>query len=578
MTKEHLISLITTAIMQAQQAGDLAPITSIPTIVIDAPKNREHGDYASNIALILAKPLKLPPRVLADVIVKHIKAADAQSSSPGIQGIEIAGPGFINFKLDAGWLPRVLLDIEGQAERFGFSDSGQGKKVLVEYVSANPNGPITVAHGRGGAIGDAVASLLSAVGFDVTREFYVNDALNSTQMNNFARSVFYRYQQLFDEQLAKDDPYGDAEWLYGGDYIRDIAIEFRDRYGDEYAGIDLQNDEAIALLREHVMNGTIDQQKVDLAAFGVFFDSWVFESQLYDSGLVKDVIGDLVDRGRTFEHEGALWFRSTEFGDDKDRVIQRSNGTYTYIAGDMAYHREKIHRGFDLLVDIWGADHGGYVARTKASLEALGFDKDRLKILLFQLVRILKDGEMVRSSKRRGNILELKADLIDEIGKDAARFFFLMRSSDVPLDIDVDLAKEQSAKNPVFYVQYAHARTCSVFEKASQTGIALPLAGDADLSLLTQQTEIEIVKKLRDFPDEVAYAARLYEPHHITHYLRELAALFHTFYDAGNNESNLRVLCDDDKLRDARLVLTSAVRTVIRNALGILGLSAPVKM
>ncbi|MDR3710274.1 MAG: arginine--tRNA ligase [Capsulimonadaceae bacterium] len=576
MTKEQLINLIALAIGRAQEAGEIGQVESLPPLVIDVPKNRAHGDYASNIALILAKPLKMPPRSLAEIVVKHIQALDAASSEPSIDAIEIAGPGFINFKLQGGWLPQVIEDIVAKGEQYGRSNAGEGRKVLVEYVSANPNGPITVAHGRGGAIGDAVASLQAHAGYDVTREFYVNDALNSTQMNNFARSVFYRYQQLFDEQLAKDDPYGDADWLYGGDYIRDIAIEFRERYGAEYEGVDLHNDEAIAKLREHVMNGTIDQQKEDLAAFGIVFDSWVFESQLYESGKVREAISELVERGETYEHEGALWFRSTKYGDDKDRVLRRSNGSYTYIAGDIAYHREKFHRGFDLLVDVWGADHGGYVARTKAALSAFGTDAGRLKVLLFQLVRILKDGEMVRSSKRRGNILELKADLIDEIGKDAARFFFLMRSSDVPLDIDLDLAKEQSAKNPVFYVQYAHARTCSVFEKASQLGIAVPAA--ADLSLLTQQTEADLVKKLRDLPDEIAYAARQYEPHHITHYLRELAALFHTFYDAGNNDTALRVLCEDAAVRDARLVLVSAVRTVLRNALGVLGLSAPEKM
>jgi arginyl-tRNA synthetase len=553
-------------------------LEATPTLVIDAPKNREHGDYASNIALILAKPLKMPPRSVAEIIVKHILAADAESDAPGIDAIDIAGPGFINFRLQTGWLPKVIADIEAQGENFGKTNAGNGKKVLVEYVSANPNGPITVAHGRGGAVGDAVASMLAATGYDVTREFYVNDALNSTQMNNFARSVFYRYQQLYDEQMAKDDPYGDAEWLYGGDYIRDIAIDFKSRYGDAYAGIDLHNDEAIAKLREHVMNGTIAQQKADLAAFGIVFDSWVFESQLYESGLVASTIDELVASGKTYEREGALWFRSTDYGDDKDRVMRRSNGSYTYVAGDVAYHREKYRRGHELLVDVWGADHGGYVARTKALLEALGFAPDRIKVLLFQLVRILKDGEMVRSSKRRGNILELKADLIDEIGKDAARFFFLMRSSDVPIDIDIDLAKEQSSKNPVFYVQYAHARTCSVFEKAADLGVAIPTSATADLSLLSQQAEIDVVKKIRDFPDEVAYAARQYEPHHLTHYVRELAALFHTMYDGGNNDPALRVLCDDAAVRDARLVLVSAVRTVLRNALGILGLSAPEKM
>jgi arginyl-tRNA synthetase len=550
----------------------------IPSIGIDVPKSREHGDYASNIALVLARPLKKSPRDLAATIIKHIEAADRESDEPSIKSIEIAGPGFINFKLASGWLPQVIEDILSAGENFGRSDIGAGQKVLVEYVSANPNGPITVAHGRGGAIGDAVASLLDAVGYNVTREFYVNDALNSTQMNNFARSVFYRYQQLFDEKLAKDDPYGDAEWLYGGEYIRDMAVGFKAKFGDQYAGIDLYNDEAIATLRQHVMAEAIAQQQVDLAAFGVKFDSWSYESQLYENKKVEEALADLQSKGKLYEKDGALWFKSTDYGDDKDRVMRRANGAFTYIAGDAAYHREKFERGFDRLIDVWGADHGGYVARTKATLSALGYSAEKIDVLLFQLVRILKDGEMVRSSKRRGNILELKADLIDEIGKDAARFYFLMRSSDVPLDIDVDLAKEQSAKNPVFYVQYAHARTCSVFEKAAELGIEIPKFADVDLSLLTEQTEIDLVKKIRDFPDEVAYAARQYAPHHITHYLRDVASVFHTFYDAGNNNVSLRVLCEDASLRNARLVLVLAVRVVLRNALGLLGLSAPEKM
>lgn len=581
MTKDQLTELIEGALDKARISGDLPGLESPPPVVLEVPKSREHGDYACTVALALAKPLKMSPRAVADILVARIweAARPEEGGQSMIDAIEIAGPGFINIKLHAEWMRAALAAIESAGADYGKSEIGEGKSVLVEFVSANPNGPITVAHGRGGAIGDGVASLLDAAGYRVEREFYINDALNSAQMINFGRSVFYRYRQLFDAQLAKNDPDSEADWLYKGLYLHDLARVFRDEFGDRYKDRSWDDPEVQDVLRVHVMEETIRQQEIELAAFGIHFDRWVRESSLYESGAVEKAINFLVENGNVVERDGALWLQSTRYGDDKDRVVRRGDGSYTYIAGDIAYHRQKFERGYDLAIDVWGADHGGYVARTKAAVEALGFDPARLDVILFQLVRIIKNGEMVRSSKRAGNILELKADLIDEIGKDAARFYFLMRSGDVSLDIDIDLAREQSSKNPVYYVQYAHARVSTVFEKAKTLGIAGPPAVDTvDVDLLTQESEVDLVKKLRDYPDLIAHAARNYAPHHVTHYLRELASLFHTFYDGGNNDAALRVLCENADVRAARLALVHCVRIVLQNALRLLGLSAPEKM
>ena len=455
----------------------------------------------------------------------------------------------------------------------GKSSADKPLNIQVEFVSANPNGPITVAHGRGGAIGDVLASLLTAVGHTVEREFYVNDALNSTQMNNFGKSVHFRYMQLLGHNMGSED----LDWLYSGDYVVDIARSAIERIGREYETLDITDQATVVKFREIAQVGMKQQQVSDLAAFGVVFDSWFNEHDLHDSGAVQKELDFLTEQGYTYKLDGALWLKSTKFGDDKDRVLVRADGSPTYIAGDVAYHKMKLER-FDRAIDVWGADHGGYVARTKAAVAACGFDPDRVYMLLFQLVRIMKNGELVRSSKRRGNVLELRADLVDEIGKDAARFFFLSRSSDTSLDIDMDLAREQSSKNPVYYVQYAHARCCTVLEKAAAADIAAPDSFGTDLTVLTTDYEIDLIKKLGTFPDEVVYAAATYAPHRLAHYVRELAGTFHSFYDAGNTEPSLRVLCEDPSLRDARLVLIGSVKQVLLNALTLLGISAPVRM
>jgi arginyl-tRNA synthetase len=567
MVKEQLSNYIIAALNAAKDSGDLVGLGDVPIPQLEAPKSRDHGDYATNIAMLLAKPLKVSPRVVAEAIVKHLPAQEL------IENAEIAGPGFINFRLNPNWLESLLRRIVKEGDRFGTSATETPLKIQVEFVSANPNGPITVAHGRGGAIGDVLASLFTALGHSVEREFYVNDALNSTQMNNFGKSVHFRYMQLLGHDMGSED----VDWLYRGDYVADIAQAAIDKIGRSYEDLDIADPSVVQKFRDLAQEGMQQEQISDLAAFGVNFDHWFNEQQLHDSGDVTRDIAVLTDRGFTYTRDGALWLKSSEFGDDKDRVLLRADGSPTYIAGDVAYHKAKLER-FDRAIDVWGADHGGYVARTKAAVAACGFDADRVYILLFQLVRIMKNGELVRSSKRRGNVLELRADLIDEIGKDAARFFFLSRSSDTSLDIDMDLAREQSSKNPVYYVQYAHARCCTVLEKAAAANIAIPHAETTDLTALVTEYETDLIKKLGTLPEEVNYAAATYAPHRLTHYAREVGGLFHSFYDAGNNEPSLRVLCDVPASRDARLVLIVAVRQVLKNVLGLLGVSAPVRM
>ncbi len=578
MIKQKLTQLIEQSLERAQAADALPRSDELAASgalqpELDVPKQKTHGDFATNIALTLAKPLKLAPRQIAQALVDNL-----QIEGTDVERVEIAGPGFINFHLRPSWLHEIVRSIVHEQDRYGHSKAHDGKSVQIEFVSANPNGPITVAHGRGGAIGDALGSLLAATGWRVEREFYINDALNSTQMNNFGRSVHMRYMQQLGQDMGPDGVDDGPEWLYRGDYVIEIAKNIIERDGARYAVTDIDDPATVQLFRDLAQEGMQDEQAADLQSFGIVFDTWFSENTLHESGKVREAIAQLTANGHTYEQDGALWLRSTAFGDDKDRVLLRAGGAPTYIAADVAYHIDKFERGFDRLINIWGADHGGYVARMKAVVAASGYDPDRLDILLFQLVRISKNGEMVRGSKRKGNVLELKADLVDEIGKDAARFFFLMRSSDTSLDIDIDLAREQSSKNPVFYVQYAHARCCRILEKAAAQGIAEEAIAAADLSLLTAPMEIDLMKSLGDYPDQIAFAAERSSPHMITTYVRELAAALHLFYDAGSNDPTLRVLGDDVPTTAARLYLVQASRVVLRNALTLLGLSSPVAM
>lgn len=575
MIKEQLAATISAALEDAKSAGDL-PLEAIPPINLEMPRNRAHGDWATNIALILAPLLGMPPRDVAARVVSLLPIGDA---SP-IARAEIAGPGFINLTLRPDWLAEILTRIEGEGDAYGQSSLGHNAKVLVEFVSTNPNGPITVAGGRNAAIGDVLASLLAATGHNVSREYYINDALNSVQMNNFGRSVFLRYLELLGQPLPYPTEGSDVpEWFYQGEYVADVAEKVRQESGEEFVNSNIDDPATVQRFRALSEQGMIAQQKADLAAFGVHFDAWFSESTLHNDGRVAAAIGELTKRGYTYEKDGALWLRSTALGDDKDRVLMRNDGTPTYIAGDAAYHKDKFDRGYDKAINVWGADHAGYVARTKAAVAALGYDPLRLDVLLYQLVRIVKNGELVQSSKRSGNILELKADLVDEIGKDAARFFFLMRSPHTELDIDIDLAKKTEKDNPVYYVQYAHARIVQTLEKAKEArGQAVPSAQDTDLARLTEDSETDLIKKLSDYPNEVQLAAQDYAPQRITQFARDLSSLFHTFYDAGNRNPALRVVCDDAETMKARLVLVNATRIVLKNALGLLGVSAPDQM
>ena len=568
MIKEQLAEVILEALKIAKSNGTFA-LETLPEVTLEMPKSKAHGDWATGVALGLARTLGMPPRDVAATIVSLLPIG----GNSLIAKADIAGPGFINLTLRSDWLADILRRIEAQGAAFGQSHSGEGLSVVVEFVSTNPNGPITVAGGRNAAIGDTMASLLTATGFKVSREYYINDALNSVQMNNFGKSVFFRYRELLG--------HSGQEWdeMYRGEYVADVAREVLEKDGTAYENADIDDPETTHIFRELSEAGMIAQQKTDLEAFGVVFDTWFSESTLHSDGRVKAAIDEVTSRGFTYEKDGALWLKATEFGDDKDRVLMRADGTPTYIAGDLAYHKDKFDRGFDRAINVWGADHAGYISRTKAGIAALGYDPNRLYVLLYQLVNIVKNGEVVMSSKRKGNILELKADLIEEIGKDAARFFFLMRSPHSTLDIDINLAKKTEKDNPVYYVQYAYARIAQAIQKArDEKNVAVPLAADADLSLLTEETEATLIKKLSELPDEIALSAAEYAPQRLVQYARDLAAVFHSFYDAGNRSPALRVVCDDPETLKARLVLVSATQTVLRNTLTLLGLSAPERM
>lgn len=557
MVKNKLIKIVQTALEDARISGDLA-IDAIPEIEIDVPKKKEFGDYSTNVAMVLARTLGVPPREVAQKIMDRVIKQNGI-----IEKVQIAGAGFINFYLKPDWYHDIVRMIDAEKERYGTSRSHTGESILVEFVSANPNGPVTVGSARSGAIGDVVSNLLAAVGYRVYREYYINDALNSTQMQNFGKSLEVRYLQTLghDAKMPEDG--------YQGDYVIQIAKEIIKRDGDKY--VHIPKDERIRLFTDIGEESMIALQKADLADFGVTFDSWFSERTLHESSKVTKAIETLKERGYAYEKEGAVWLKSTEFDDDKDRTLVRSNGQPTYIAADSAYHADKFDRGFDRLLNVWGPHHHGYIARTKAAIAALGYDSNRLDVLIYQVVRLFSGGELVMMSKRRGDLVPL-SELVNEVGKDASRFFLLMRSADSPLDFDLELAKSQSSENPVFYVQYAHARICSILRSAEENKIALPSASDVDLSLIVHPSEIELIKKLGEWPELVERSAVNYEPHRLTGYAMDLAALFHAFY------RDCRVLGEAADITAARLVLAQAAKTVLSNVLGMLGISAPERM
>ncbi|HEY3414782.1 MAG TPA: arginine--tRNA ligase [Armatimonadota bacterium] len=553
MIKTQLTSLLQSALETAVSNGSLT-LETIPAIEIIETPNKEFGDYACNAALALARTAHKSPRQVAEAMKANIPANDV------LDRVEIAGPGFLNLYLKPDWLLGAVRRVMKEGERFGFSSRFAGKRVLLEFVSANPTGPILVVQGRAAALGDALANLLATQGYEVQREYYIND--HGNQVNNFGRSVDARYRQLLGESVSV------PEDGYQGEYLIDLAREILAEQGDGLK--DMTEEERAATLGRLGVQKVLAAQKRSMEDFGVKFDRWFPESTLHPDA-VQSTLDALKAGGHTYEKDGAVWLRSTDFEDDKDRPLVRANGTTTYIAADAAYHRNKLERGFDLLIDIWGPDHHGYIARTRAAVAAQGYDPERLKVIIHQIVRLYSGGEMVVSSKRAGRVLPLE-ELVEEVGADAARFFFLMRDFQSPLDFDLDLAKKQSNENPVYYVQYAHARICSIERKAREQGVSVPDPATADLSVLTHETEVALMRQLADYPENLERFADDFAPHGLTRTAMEMAQCFHQFY------TQCMVLGDDPVLTAARLTLTSATRVVLRNILSLLGISAPEAM
>lgn len=530
----------------------------IGEIHFERPKQENHGDWATNAAMKYARAFGVKPRELADEVARRL-SADAH-----VRRVEVAGPGFINFYLSNLWMGDTVCGILAAGENYGRVDLGHGRKAQVEFVSANPTGPLHVGHGRGAAVGDVTGNILAFAGWDVEKEYYVND--NGLQMNILGRSTQARYFEL----LGQADKCPFPEESYKGRYIYDIAQEVIDSHGKEFLSVPPA--ESLPFFRQYAAGRILGQIKDELANFGVTFDLFFSEKSLYDRGLVPAAVETLRERGNLYEADDALWFRTTEYGDDKDRVLMRSNGVPTYFASDIAYHKEKFDRGFERVVDVWGADHHGYMPRMKAAIEALGYDSRKFTVLLIQFVNLLRGGEQVKMSTRSGQFVELQ-EVVDEVGVDAARYYFLMRRSDSHLDFDLELAKSQSADNPVYYVQYAHARVCSILGKAAEQGVSLPDPAEFDPEQIAGAEEKRLITKLAQFPDEVARAAEGLEAHRIVTYVYELAGLFHSYY---NNSG--RILEETGALQATHLLMAAAVRTVLANALRLLGISAPAKM
>ncbi len=527
--------------------------------VVEKPKEKAHGDFSANLAMQLAKPAKKAPRMIAEALVQNMNLEGTY-----IEKVEIAGPGFINFFLSGAHRQDILKAVCLEKENYGKSDSLSGKKIMVEFVSANPTGPMHMGNARGGALGDGLASVLSWAGADVTREFYLNDA--GAQIVKLEKSLDARYMQHFKGEDVVPFP----EDGYHGRDIIDHAENFIAMTGEKY--LNASEEERKKALSEYVLEKNIAALHTDLAAYKINYDVWFPESDLYKSGEVEETIEQLKKSDYTYEKDGALWFKSTEFGLEKDDVLVRNTGIPTYFAVDIAYHRNKfLVRGFDKVINVWGADHHGHVARMKGAMQAIGVDPDRLHVVLMQLVRLMQDGEIVRISKRTGNMITLN-DLIDEIGLEPARFFFNLRQAESHLEFDLDLAKSQTNENPVFYVQYAHARICSILRVMKEEGISLKDAGEIDFTLLKEKEETELIDKLGAFPEEILAAAAHYDPSRLTRYAMDLASMFHSFYNA------CRIKGEDEGLMQARLALASCVKTVLSSDLGILGVEAPERM
>ncbi|KOO49756.1 arginine--tRNA ligase [Viridibacillus arvi] len=551
---EQVQHAIKEALLAAVSKAGLLEDTSTLNIHLETPKDKTNGDYATNIAMQLTKLAKKPPRAIAEAIIENL-----DTTGTAIEKIDIAGPGFMNIVLRKDYLAEVITTVLAQGAEYGRSLAGANEKVQVEFVSANPTGDLHLGHARGASVGDSLCNVLDFAGYDVSREYYINDAGN--QINNLAASLEARYKQALGlEATMPEDGY------HGQDII-DIAGKLAAEFGDSI--LSKSDEERFEFFREHGLKLELGKLQKDLANFRVDFDVWYSETSLYKSGKVEMALEKLRANGHVFEEEGATWFRSTTFGDDKDRVLIKNDGSYTYLTPDISYHEDKIQRGFTKLINIWGADHHGYIPRMKAAIEALGYDRDTLEVEIIQMVNLMKDGEKVKMSKRTGNAVTLR-ELVEEVGLDAVRYNFAMRAGDSHMDFDLDLAVKQSNENPVYYAQYAHARISSILRQAKEQGFA---ASEEHLDLLNAEKEIDVLKKVGDFPQVVADAAKNRTPHRITNYIQELAATFHSFYNAE------KVLDADNKDRsEARLSLITAVRTTIANALKLIGVSAPEKM
>ena len=580
VVQEKVTNALLDALKGAKEKGQLKS-ESFPLLSLDAPKRPEWGDLASTVAMSLASTEQRAPHDIAQIIVENLPQREQL-----FDRVEIVKPGFLNLTVKPALWQEVLREIESQGAAYGRADLGRKHRVLVEYVSANPTGPLHVGHGRGAAVGQAVARMLEAVGYDVTSEYYINDA--GRQMKLLGASVYARYQELSGQPA--DFP-ADG---YHGSYIAAVAERIKSKFGDTFTG--LSPAEIEERCRSLAYKELLDLIRDDLNSLGIEFQSWFSEASLLASNSVDRVLEELRTRQLLFEQEGAWWFRSSTFGDEKDRVVKKQDGEYTYLATDIAYHRDKLQRGYDVLIDVWGADHHGYIPRMQAVMQAYGHPKERLHVILVQLVKLLRGGVEVKMSKRTGEFITMR-EVIDEVGSDAAKFYFLMRDSKTHLEFDLELAKQRSADNPVYYVQYAHARISSLWRVAASRGIACSLPSETDLTVLTDPDELGLIRKLSAYPSVLQASAVGYEPHRMTYYLQQLAALLHTFY---NKHRILPPAADKDVLEQVppgiatgqefqretlttertrgRLALMSGVQQVIRNGLAVIGISAPDQM
>ncbi|MFP7219520.1 arginine--tRNA ligase [Bacillus subtilis] len=552
---EQMKDVLKEEIKAAVLKAGLAEESQIPNVVLETPKDKTHGDYSTNMAMQLARVAKKAPRQIAEEIVAHFDKGKAS-----IEKLDIAGPGFINFYMNNQYLTKLIPSVLEVGEAYGETNIGNGERVQVEFVSANPTGDLHLGHARGAAVGDSLCNVLSKAGYDVSREYYINDAGN--QINNLALSVEVRYF----EALGLEKPM--PEDGYRGEDIIAIGKRLAEEYGDRF--VNEEESERLAFFREYGLKYELEKLRKDLENFRVPFDVWYSETSLYQNGKIDKALEALREKGHVYEEDGATWFRSTTFGDDKDRVLIKKDGTYTYLLPDIAYHKDKLDRGFDKLINVWGADHHGYISRMKAAIEALGYEKGTLEVEIIQLVHLYKNGEKMKMSKRTGKAVTMR-DLIEEVGLDAVRYFFAMRSADTHMDFDLDLAVSTSNENPVYYAQYAHARICSMLRQGEEQG--LKPAADLDFSHIQSEKEYDLLKTIGGFPEAVAEAAEKRIPHRVTNYIYDLASALHSFYNAE------KVIDPENEEKSrARLALMKATQITLNNALQLIGVSAPEKM